>query len=237
MNSSVSYKLAMANRILVNEGLTELGRGHMAYNLGDGKILIPAHLHDYGRSVADCTENDFVTIDYNGKILEGNYPNSMGEYYFYTEIFSKRNDVKAAAHFHPYFTNILAMSGKPLLMISRDSFLFIEGIPIYTGLPLYVGSRAMAADLVEKMGKGNVIVHRGHGAFVVGDSIENVTVTAAALERACKKQFQVLQIGTPLTYQESEIRKTYSQDLVNDLASTDWGYFVSRLQRRVMSPP
>ncbi|MDG6906350.1 MAG: class II aldolase/adducin family protein [Nitrososphaerota archaeon] len=230
------YKLAIGNRILVNEGLTELGRGHMVYYLGDGKMMIPAHLHNYERSIADCKESDIVTIDLDGRVIEGKYPSSMGEFYFYSELFSRRSDVRAAAHFHPYYANLLVMSGKELLMMSRDSFVFVDGIPVHSGLPLYIGNRSDAAQLVNKMGRSNVVMHRGHGAFVAGTSIENVTVTAAALERACKKQFMAYQVGTPLVYDKDEIKRTTSKDLVEDLAATDWSYFVSRLEKRVISP-
>ncbi|MDG6929265.1 MAG: class II aldolase/adducin family protein [Nitrososphaerota archaeon] len=228
---AVKRKLAMANRMIVNEGLTELGRGHMAYHLGEGKILIPAHLHDYGRTIADCTESDIVTIDFDGKVLEGGYDEPMNEFYFYTEVFSARKEVRAAAHMHPFHANLLAMSGKGLTMTSRDSFLFVDGVPIYSGLPLYVSSREMGGALVRELGKRRAILHRGHGAFVAGESIEETISTAASLERAAKKQLYASVMGTPLGYDGSEVRKTYSKELYDDLVATDWRYFVARLEK------
>jgi hypothetical protein len=53
---AIKQKLALANRILVNEG--------------GGRILVPAHLHAYGRTIADCRENDLLVIDLDGKVAE-----------------------------------------------------------------------------------------------------------------------------------------------------------------------
>ncbi|MCS7143254.1 MAG: class II aldolase/adducin family protein [Aigarchaeota archaeon] len=226
---SLKVKLAMANRMLVNEGLTEMGRGHVCYYLGEGRILVPAHLHAYGRTISDCNEEDLVVIDLEGNVLEGKYRESMGEIHFYTELFRVRDDVRAAAHLHPLYTNILVMAGKSLLPISRDSFLFIDGLPVYEGLPLYIKDRVMGRELVERLGKRRAIVHRGHGAFVVGRTIEEVVITAAALERASKKQYYASLLGDPLTYNEEEVRRTYTEDIYRETTSVDWSYYLKRL--------
>ena len=228
---AIRQKLAIANRILVNEGVTELGRGHVCYYLGGGKILVPAHLHAYGRTIADCTENDMVTIDFDGRVVEGKYSQSMGEVHFYTELFKSRGDVRAAAHIHPFYANLLAMAGKKLVMCSRDSFLFVEGISEYEGLPLYVKDKEMGRAMVEKLGNRHVILHRGHGAFVAGETVEDVVIRSAALERAAKKHVLTSLLGTPLTYDEGQVRKAHTREIYMETASIDWGYFMMRLQK------
>jgi ribulose-5-phosphate 4-epimerase/fuculose-1-phosphate aldolase len=228
---AIRQKLAIANRILVNEGVTELGRGHVCYYLGGGKTLIPAHLHAYGRTIADCTENDLVTINSDGRVVEGKYSQSMGEVHFYTELFKSRSDVRAGAHIHPFYANVLAMAGKKLVMSSRDSFLFVEGISEYEGLPLYVKDKETGRAMVEKLANRHVIIHRGHGAFVAGETVEDVVIRAAALERAAKKQVLTSLLGTPLTYDEGEVRKTHTKEIYMETASIDWGYFMMRLQK------
>lgn len=230
-NQAIRQKLAMGNRILVNEGVTELGRGHVCYYLGGEKILIPAHLHAYGRTIADCTENDLVTIDFNGRVIEGKYPESMGEVYFYTELFKSHGKARAAAHIHPFYANLLAMAGKKLLLSSRDSFLFVDGISEYEGLPLYVKDKEMGRAMVERLGNRHAIIHRGHGVFITGETVESVVITAAALERAAKKQIFTSLLGTPLTYDEEQVRKAHTKEIYRETASIDWGYFMMRLQK------
>lgn len=227
----IKEKLAIANRILVNENLTELGRGHVAYKIDEGKILIPGHLHDYNRSIADCNVSDIVKIDYNGKVLEGNYPESMHEFFFYIEVFKIRKEVKAALHMHAFYTNILFMTGQKLALASRDSFLFVDGVKSFDGLPLFVNTREMGKNMAEALGGSIAIVHRGHGTFMVGQSIEEVVISAASLERACKKQVLASSIGELLEYDEKEIRKTNTNEIRQEVTDIDWGYFTTRLSK------
>ncbi len=230
--NGIKQKLATANRILVNEELTELGRGHVAYHIGENRILIPGHLHDYQRSIADCTASDIVTIDYEGNVVEGSYPESMHEFYFYSEVFKVRADVKAALHMHAFYTNLLAMANQKIALISRDSFGFTDGVPIYSGLPLFVNTPQMGKQMADLLGKKKAIVHRGHGVFIVGGSIEEVVTTGAALERASRKQYFASCVGQLLQYDPDDIKKHHSLELENELMEADWGYFVTRLEKR-----
>ena len=188
LKDGIKLKLATANRILVNENLTELGRGHVCYKLEENRMMLPGHLHDFQRSIADCTASDMVVIDYDGNVVEGDYPESMHEFYFYSEVFKMRSELKAALHMHAFYTNLMAMAGMKIQFASRDSFPFIKGVPVFDGLPLFVNTQEMGHRMAEKLGSSRAIIHRGHGAFVVGESIEEAVITAAALERASKKQ-------------------------------------------------
>ncbi|MDS0256522.1 class II aldolase/adducin family protein [Thermoplasmatales archaeon AK] len=225
-------KLAIANRILVSEELTELGRGHVSYKLSSNEILIPGHLHDYNRSIADCNAGDIVTIDYEGNVVEGNYPESMHEFHFYSAVYRKRQDVHSALHMHAFYTNLLAISNMRLRMATRDAFLFLDGLPVFAKLPLFVNTPEMGTSMAETLGKCRAVVHRGHGAFVVGKSIEDAVITAASLERACKKQVLSPFPDKLLEYEEKEIRLTDTEEIRREVSEIDWGYFTTRLFRK-----
>ncbi len=233
-NQEMKQKLAMANRILVNESLTELGRGHVVYKEAENRIMIPGHLHDFQRSIADCTASDIVTIDYEGKVLEGSYPESMHEFYFYSSMFKRRPELKAALHMHSTYTNLITMGGKKLVYSSRDSFLFIDGMKVYDGLPLFVNTPEMGEEMADLLGKNDVLVHRGHGVFMVGRSIEEVVTRAAALERAARKSYHLYLLGSSIEYQEERIRKFQSEEIDRELEEADWGYFITRVEKRGM---
>lgn len=232
LKEAIATKLATANRILVNENLTELGRGHVCYRLDEDRVMIPGHLHDFHRSIADCTASDMVVIDGSGNVVEGHYPESMHEFFFYLEAFRMRKELKAALHMHAFYTNLLAMAGKTLSLVSRDSFPFAGGVPVFEGLPLFVNTREMGKAMAEKLGNSRAVIHRGHGAFVVGESIEDVVITAAALERASKKQFMASSLGPLLEYDRDEIARTNTEEIRQEVMEIDWGYFVTRLEKR-----
>ncbi|MEM0158859.1 MAG: class II aldolase/adducin family protein [Thermoplasmataceae archaeon] len=231
---ALKEKLALANRILVSENLTELGRGHVSYKLSSNEIMIPGHLHDYNRSIADCNAGDMVIIDYEGNVLDGHYPEPMHEFHFYSAIYSKRKEINAALHMHALYANVLAISNQKLKMATRDSFLFIDGLPIFAGLPLFVNTREMGESMARTMGNCKAVIHRGHGSFVVGTSIEDAVITAASLERACKKQVLSPSPENIIEYDEEEIRKTDTDDIRKEVSSIDWGYFTTRLAKNGM---
>ncbi len=232
MKEGIKQKLATANRILVNENLTELGRGHVCYKLEEDRIMIPGHLHDFQRSIADITASDMVVIDYEGNVVEGPYPESMHEFWFYIEAFKMRSELKAALHTHAFYANLLAMSGQTLKFSSRDTFPFVDGVPVFDGLPLFVNTQEMGHKMAQKLGKSRAIIHRGHGAFVVGESIEEAVITAAALERAAKKQVMASSLGSLLEYSMDDIIRTNTDEIRMEVIDIDWGYFVTRLEKR-----
>ena len=104
-------KLALACRVIINENLTDRGKGHQCVRVpGNDQIILPGHLHDVGRGLEGITADDLVIIDFNGKVLEGKYPESMGEFHFYVAAFRRRPDVQSCLHSHPFYTNLIGIA-------------------------------------------------------------------------------------------------------------------------------
>lgn len=227
----IKEKLARSCRILEMEAATDRGRGHICFRHPDGdKILIPGHVHDYGRGIADIQAEDIVTMDFNGKVLEGKYPESMGEFYFYTAVFRRRKDVHSAVHIHPPYANVLFGAGKTLIPITRDGCLFYQGVPTFEGFPLYVGTPKMGEEVAAALGECRAIMHRGHGAFVVGRSVEDALVTAITLERAAQAQVLAAGLGSlnPLRVEKMTDREKHPDDhIIEDF----FGFFSGKLAK------
>jgi len=203
-------KLSLACRILYYERATTQGRGHQCYILEGERMLIPGHLHPLGLSLGDMQPEDIVTIDFDGNVLEGKHSEPMGEFYIYPAIFRKRKDVKSIIHIHPPNLGILVSSGQNILPVTRDSLLFRAGLPIFEKFPLYIGSKELAEQAAEKLGDANALIHKGHGAVVVGRSIENALLTALTLERAARIQLEASQTGNLSMLSEEEVSKHHS---------------------------
>lgn len=227
----VKEKLARSCRIIAMQRATEKGRGHQCYLHPDGdKVLIPGHLHDYGKAIADIQGEDIVTMDFEGNVLEGKHPEPMGEFHAYTSVFRARKDVKSVVHCHPPYANILAAAGKSILPITRDGCLFYEGVPVYEGYPLYVGTREMGEELVETLGDKRAVLHKGHGAFVVGRSIEEALIRTLSLEKAAETQVFASILGTltPIPVERMTERETDPDDhIIDDF----FGYYSGKLDK------
>jgi ribulose-5-phosphate 4-epimerase/fuculose-1-phosphate aldolase len=169
-------------------------------------------------------------MDFNGKVVEGKYDESMGEYYFYTAVFRRRKDVHSAVHIHPPFANVLFGAGKNIIPITRDGCLFHKGVSTYDGFPLYVGTPKMGEEVAEALGDRRVVMHRGHGAFLVGRSVEDALVTAITLERAAQTQVLASGLGalTPLRVDEMTDREKNPDDhIIDDF----FGFFSGKLAK------
>ncbi|MCH8022955.1 MAG: class II aldolase/adducin family protein [Thaumarchaeota archaeon] len=142
--------------------------------------------------------------------MEGKHSEPMGEFYIYPAIFRRREDVKSIIHIHPPNLGILVSSGQNILPVTRDSLLFRAGLPIFEKFPLYIGSKELAEQAAEKLGDANALIHKGHGAVVVGRSIENALLTALTLERAARIQLEASQTGNLSMLSEEEVSKHHS---------------------------
>jgi ribulose-5-phosphate 4-epimerase/fuculose-1-phosphate aldolase len=200
-------KLATANRILYYEQTTSLGRGHQAYLIDDNKLMLPGHLHPFGRALSDVFPDDLVVIDFDGKVLEGKHKEPMGEFYIYTSIFKSRKDVKSCIHIHPPYLGALVVAGKTILPVTRDSLQFIDQIALYEKFPLYIGTKEQGEDAARALGDKKVLAHRGHGAVIVGSTIEEALMTALSLERAARTQWMASVAGEPQLLPKEELDK------------------------------
>lgn len=200
-------KLSSACRILYYERATTQGRGHQSYVLEGERMLLPGHLHPLGLSLGDMQPDDIVMTDFEGKVLEGKHSEPMGEFYIYPAIFRRRKDVKSIIHIHPPNLGILVSSGQNILPVTRDSLLFREGLPIFEKFPLYIGSKELADQAAEKLGDANALIHKGHGAVIVGKSIESTLLTALTLERAARIQLEASKTGNLSMLPEEEVSK------------------------------
>ncbi len=224
-------KLAVACRVIINENLTDRGKGHQCVRVpGKDQIILPGHLHDVGRGLEGVAADDMVIIDFHGKVLEGKYPESMGEYYFYVAAFRRRPDVQSALHIHPFYANLIGIAKQKLLPVSRDGCFFADGVPIHEEFPLYVGEPGLGDRLARKLGKtGKAVLHRAHGAFVVGRSIEECLLNAITLEKAAQFQVWASMMGRlrPFTkHQLKDFNTTYAQHIFAE----SFAYFANKVK-------
>jgi ribulose-5-phosphate 4-epimerase/fuculose-1-phosphate aldolase len=201
-----------ACRMLIKEDLTRFGLGHLAVRIpGRDQMIIPGHLHDMGRRMDHITREDMVMIDFDGKVLEGIHPKSMGEFHMYSAVFRRRPEIQACLHAHPFYALTLMATKSPLLPVSRDGCLFWDGVPYYERHPLYVGDRAHGEAMAECLGNKKALFHRGHGVLVVGRSIKEAFIRTIVLESACKIQVTAASVGNLVSFKPEEIAESHKE--------------------------
>lgn len=219
-------KLVIANRILDHEQLT-VPLGHISVRVPDeDQILI-------SRNIAPglVTGKDILCLDLKGKILKGK-GKLYAEVPLHLSIYRLRKDVECVAHIHPFYVIALSMAKIPLQPMSNEVlFLSDEDIPIYDD-PQLIDTDEKGDDLARALGNRSSISIKGHGAVVVGRTIEETVVFATHMEQAAKLQIMANVAGKPLRYPLDQIeswRNTLKAYTGGKPTEREWGYYKAKV--------
>jgi ribulose-5-phosphate 4-epimerase/fuculose-1-phosphate aldolase len=222
-------KLVIANRILNHEQLT-VPLGHISVRVPDeDQILI-------SRSIAPgvVTGKDILRLDLSGKILEGK-GKLYAEIPLHLSIYRLRKDIECVAHIHPLHVIALSMAKIPLQPMSNEVlFLSDEDIPIYDD-PQLIDTEGKGDDLARALGNRSSISIKGHGAVVVGKTIEETVVLAVHMEQAAKLQMMANVAGKPLRYPLDQIeswRNTIKAYTGGKPPEREWDYYKAKVSKR-----
>jgi L-fuculose-phosphate aldolase len=198
------------------EGLFDSG-GHVSVRLPNtDRILI----HPRQVSRAEVTPDQVVTLDLEGRLLEGELE-PPSETALHTAIYRARPDVLAVAHLHSHYATTLSIAERPLVPVSTPAAIFAPQVPVYDD-PALIHSQAQGDAVAQVLGQGRAVLLRGHGSVVVGESLEAVLAAAIHLEDNARKLFHAHLLGQPrvigpeeaarlaaATWQEKPIRKVW----------------------------
>jgi HCOMODA/2-hydroxy-3-carboxy-muconic semialdehyde decarboxylase len=197
--------LVAANRILANEGILAEGWGHVSVRLSRDRFLI-------SQAVAPemVRAGDLVEIGLDGKPVDGKERDLYSERFIHAEVYRVRPDVVAVVHTHAPPIVPFANSKVPLRpMYARSAFVGL-GVPVFeireTGgmTDLLIRTPALGAALARSLADKPAVLMRGHGATVVGPSIQRVVSRSIFLALNATLQQNAIALGGPITYLDPE---------------------------------
>ena len=123
-------RLARAHRILTAGGIWPITKGHVSARIpGTDHVLILGHIHSEGRSLIDTDVDDIVTVDIDGKWLEGRIE-PVDERYLHLEIMKARPDVTSVVHAHPTYATAFGIAGTNILPVGNRGAIFAPEVAI-----------------------------------------------------------------------------------------------------------
>jgi len=192
-------KLIIASRILDMEGLAR-PMGHISVRIpGTETFLIT-------RSIAPgmATLDDIVVCNMEGKVIEGKYSRTFGEVMGHVGVYKKRKDIQSVAHTHSPNAIALTMTEMTLLPASVQALKAgYEPIGLYRKIAM-LEIPEVGEEVADLIGSNKVVLLKGHGAVVVGKSIEETTINAIDLEVAAKLQILASSSGKLVTFTDQE---------------------------------
>jgi ribulose-5-phosphate 4-epimerase/fuculose-1-phosphate aldolase len=215
--------LAAAIRLFTAEGLMD-ANGHMSCRVpGTNHVLI----NPRPASRSSLSAQQIVTIDLDGKLLEGEYE-PPSEYHIHTRIYCARPDVLSVAHLHPQYATVFSIAGQPLLPVFILGSIFPRtGIPLFDD-PDLIRSRERGDAVAKALGAERAVMLRAHGAVTTGESIESCFVASIWLEENAKKQLWAAALGTPHVLAPDEVTRVRNSLWSPEVIRKTWDYYIAK---------
>ena len=216
-------RLVTANRILAMEGLVG-PYGHVSAR-ADGE----------GFWVADHRSPDSVERKHLRKVQIGlSEEDARGQHlyreiFIHSEIYRLLPAVGAVVHIHAPHSVALGTLSLPegLRPTTNPGANLGEFIPIYDVVGLVENSKT-AEQVARALQGQNGVLLRGHGAVVVGNSVEQAVLRAIYLELEARSQLMSRAAGGPLFFSPQETAR-FSRTTAVEHA---WQYYADKLGRR-----
>jgi len=197
--------LVAANRILAHEGILAEGWGHVSVRLSGDRFLISTAV-----APEMVQSSDLVELGLDGNPLDGKARDLYSERFIHAEVYRVRPDVMSVVHTHAPPLVPFANSKVPLRpMYARSAFIGL-GVPVFdireaAGMTdLLIRTPAIGAALAKVLADKPAVLMRGHGATVVGPSIQRAVSRSIFLAMNASLQQNAIALGGPITYLDPE---------------------------------
>jgi len=201
--------LVAAYRILADHGLLD-GWGHVSvrHDKDPSRYLMAR-----GMSADLVTAKDIVEFDLDSRPVDTHgLPMSalFTERYIHGEIYKARPDVMAVVHTHAPSLIPFGDTKVPLKPMYHRSAFIAFGVPVFeirerAGMTdMLIRNATLGRNLAEALGDHPAVLMRGHGAAIVGPSLQRVVGRTIFLALNATLQAEAMKMGTPITYMDIE---------------------------------
>jgi len=190
-------ELAAAFRAAAYYGFNEGIDNHFSF-------AVPGHddlflLNRYGPHWSEITEDDILTIDFEGRVVDGEGEWETSAFMIHRGCHQARPSARAVFHTHmPYATALSLTVGGFDSKLSQNSMLFHNQVATlaYGGL---VDAAEEGCRFGEVIGDNiNIVMLANHGVMVIGTDVADAWKKLYFFERACQVQILAQSTGQPL---------------------------------------
>ena len=198
--------LVAANRILADQGVLD-GWGHVS-------VRHPRDPNRYLLSRSRAPElvsiDDILEFDLGSNPVDAEGRSLYTERFIHGEIYKARPDVMAIVHTHAPALIPFSITKVQLKPVYHRSAFVSAGIPVFeirerAGMTdMLIRDKALGRALADALGNHPAALMRGHGAVIVGPSIQRVVGRSIFLPLNATLQMQAAALGGPVTYLDPE---------------------------------
>src|ERR1051326_5368262 len=186
MTTALREEIARFCRITWDRGLVSAAGGNISARL-DGRdegLITPS-----GVALRDTTPDDLVTIDLDGRKLDGpEHYRPSKESLMHTAIYRARPEARAVEHLHPPHAIAFGIRGVPIPFMTVTSEERLHHTPVVP--PASSGSRALADGVARAIAEApadtQVLLLARHGILAWGGSVQQACDVADLAEYTAK---------------------------------------------------
>ena len=149
---------------------------------------------------------DIVAFDLDSRPVDARGRAAALERFIHGEIYKTRPDVKAIIHTHAPALIPFGITKQPLKPLYHMSSFLSEGAPVFEiratagdQTDLLITDAARGDALAKSLGKGSIVLMRGHGATVAGVSLPQAVFRAVYAVQSADLQMKAQAMG-PVTF-------------------------------------
>jgi ribulose-5-phosphate 4-epimerase/fuculose-1-phosphate aldolase len=230
--------LVTANHIIADQGIVD-GFGHISVR----STADPTHYFiSRSRAPAMVSADDIMEYDLNDNAIDARGRSSYVERFIHSEIYKARPDVQSVIHGHSPAVIPFGVSDVPLRPVSHMGGFLIGPVPVFeiresggNESDMLIRNKALGAALATTLGRRTVVLLRGHGNAVVGQSIKTAVLHAIYTELNARVQAEALRLGGHVTYlNETEAAKVGTVN--DDNVERPWEIWKNRTLSRRPEP-
>jgi len=224
-------RLVAANRILANEGVVD-AFGHVS-------VRDPRNAERFwlsrSRSPALVELDDLMEFSLDGAAIDARGRTPYGERMIHAAVYAARAEVHSVVHNHAYGVLPFTITDEPLRPVVHTASVIGAVVPVWDirtkfgGTDMLVRTIEQGRDLASALADNTCALLRGHGAVVVGASIERAVLTAIYLQVNANVLLQALQLGgEPEALSAEEIARSSETQFSPLALDRSWEYFCQR---------
>jgi len=187
--------------LLIEKGLVTGTGGNISVRLSKNLMMITPS----GMAYNQLTPDDLVILDMEGNTVEGSRRPSI-EVNMHRAILKARPDINAVIHTHSVYATAIAVTRQDFPPVIDTMAIVFEGA-VKTAAYARIGTKELAVNVVEALGKRPAALLANHGAVGVGKSLSEAFDICELLEASAKTYIYANMIGKPIILAEDVIKE------------------------------
>jgi ribulose-5-phosphate 4-epimerase/fuculose-1-phosphate aldolase len=231
--ADVRYQVALANRMLGNEGVLD-AFGHVSVRHPDdpGRYLLSR-----SRSPATIEADDILEFTLDSEPVVPPTAHLYAERVIHGCIYQARPDVMAVCHHHAPAVMPFAIAGVPIVPVFHLGAAGGETVPFWNqrdefgDTNLLVVKPEEGRSLARALGSHGAVLMSNHGATVVGRDLRELVSRAIFMCQNAEYQLKAKLIGDVATLTPGEIRLASAINAMPNVTNRTWEYWSLRLDK------